>query len=73
MKKVLFSCIFLLSTLGVMADKSVTNTYVENPDYEARFAGWINNGFYYSTNSSFDQKHGKIYMERWVTSGGKIC
>lgn len=72
MKKVLFSCIFLLSTLGVMADKSVTNTYVENPDYEARFAGWINNGFYYSTNSSFDQKHGKIYMERWVTSGGKI-
>ena len=72
MKKVLISCIFLLSTLGVMADKSVTNTYVENPDYEARFAGWINNGFYYSTNSSFDQKHGKIYMERWVTSGGKI-
>ena len=72
MKKVLFSCIFLLSTLGVMADKSVTNTYVENPDYEARFAGWINNGFYYSTNSSFGQKHGKIYMERWVTSGGKI-
>ncbi len=72
MKKVLFSCIFLLSALSVMADKSVTNTYVENPDYEARFAGWINNGFYYSTNSSFDQKHGKIYMERWVTSGGKI-
>lgn len=72
MKKVLFSCIFLLSTLGVMADKSVTNTYVENPDYEARFAGWINNGFYYATNSSFGQKHGKIYMERWVTSGGKI-
>ena len=72
MKKVLISCIFLLSTLGVMADKSVTNTYVENPDFEARFAGWINNGFYYSTNSSFDQKHGKIYMERWVTSGGKI-
>ena len=72
MKKVLFSCIFLLSTLGVMADKSVTNTYVENPDYEARFAGWINNGFYSATNSSFGQKHGKIYMERWVTSGGKI-
>ena len=72
MKKVLISCIFLLSTLGVMADKSVTNTYVENPDFEARFAGWFNNGFYYVTNSSFSQKNNKIYMERWVASGGKI-
>ncbi len=72
MKKVLISCIFLLSTLGVLADKYVTNTYVENPDFEARFAGWINNGFYYATNSSFTEKCGKIFMERWVTSGGKI-
>lgn len=72
MKKVLISCIFLLSTLGVLADKYVTNTYVENPDFEARFAGWFNNGFYYVTNSSFSQKNNKIYMERWVASGGKI-
>lgn len=72
MKKFLISCIFLLSTLGVLADKYVTNTYVENPDFEARFAGWINNGFYYATNSSFTEKRGKIFMERWVTSGGKI-
>ena len=55
MKKALISCIFLLSTLGVLADKYVTNTYVENPDFEARFAGWINNGFYYATNSSFTE------------------
>ena len=56
----------------MMADTVVTNTYVENPSFEARFAGWINNGFYYVTNSSFSQKKGKIYMERWVASGSKI-
>ena len=72
MKRILLSCIFLLTALGMMADKSVTNTYVENADYEARFAGWINNGFYYVTNSNFGQKHGKIYMERWTSSGSKI-
>ena len=72
MKRIPLSFFFLLTTLGIMADKSVTNTYIENPDYEARFAGWINNGFYYVTNSSFDKKHGKIYMERWTSSGGKI-
>lgn len=72
MKKILLPCAFLLTALGMMADKSVTNTYIENPDYEARFAGWINNGFYYVTNSNFGQKHGKIYMERWTSSGSKI-
>lgn len=72
MKKIILFYIFLLTTLGLMADKNVTNTYIENPDYEARFAGWINNGFYYVTNSSFSRKHSKIYMERWVASGSKI-
>lgn len=72
MKRIPLSFFFLLTTLGIMADKSVTNTYIENPDYEARFAGWINNGFYYVTNSSFGQKHGKIYMERWTASGSRI-
>ena len=72
MKKILFSCVCLLSVMSMMADKNVTSTYVENPSFEARFAGWINNGFYYVTNSNFSQKHGKIYMERWVASGGKI-
>lgn len=72
MKRILFSSIFLLFALSMMADKDVTNTYVENPDFEARFAGWVNNGFFYVTNASFGQKHGKIYMERWVASGSRI-
>ena len=72
MKKIFLSYIFLLSALNMMADTNVTNTYVENPDFEARFAGWDNNGFYYVTNSSFSGKHKYIYMERWVSSGNKI-
>ena len=72
MKKLLLFSFLLLSSLSMMADASVTNTYVENPDFEARFAGWINNGFYYQVNRSFGKKHGKVYMERWVSSGSKL-
>lgn len=72
MKKTLLFCIFLLAYISIKADRNITKTYIENPDFEARFAGWINNGFYYATNSSFGQKQGKIFMERWVASGSQI-
>lgn len=72
MKKILLYFYLFLSTLSLMASRDVTNTYIENPGFEARFAGWINDGFYFVTNSSFSQKQGKIYMERWVASGSKI-
>lgn len=72
MRRLLFPCIFLLSALSIMADTDVTNTYVTNPDFETRFAGWINNGFYFQVNQSFGQKHGKVYMERWVDSGSSL-
>ena len=72
MKKLFISYIFLLFAIGMIADTNITNTYVDNPDFEARFAGWDNNGFYYVTNSSFSRKHKNIYMERWVASGNKI-
>ena len=72
MKKITFFCFFLLTAISILADTDVTSTYIENPDFEARFAGWDNNGFYFVTNSHFSRKHGMIYMERWVASGGKI-
>ena len=72
MKKITFFCFFLLIAISMLADTDVTSTYIENPDFEARFAGWDNNGFYFVTNSHFSRKHGMIYMERWVASGGKI-
>ena len=72
MKRIILLNLFLLCVLGIRADRDVTNTYVDNPDFEARFAAWENNGFYYVTNSSFSKKHGNVYMERWVASGSKI-
>ena len=72
MKRLLLSCFLLLSAMSMMADTNVTNTYIENPDFEARFAGWNNNGFYYQINQSFGEKHGKVYMERWVASGSRL-
>ena len=72
MKRTFFFCCLLLTSFVVLADTDVTSTYIENPDFEARFAGWNNNGFYFVTNSHFGQKHGKIYMERWVASGSRI-
>ncbi len=72
MKRTLLICNFLLFAAALMADTDVTNTYIENPDFEARFAGWNNNDFRYVTNSSFSRKNGKIYMERWVASGSKL-
>lgn len=70
-RTLLFNC-FLLLSIGMFADIDVTDTYVENPNFEARFAGWDNNGFFYVTNSSFGQKNGMVYMERWVASGSRI-
>ena len=72
MKHILLFCSFMLAAIGMMADTDVTKNYIENPDFEARFAGWNNNGFYFVTNSSFSRKHGMIYMERWVASGSRI-
>jgi hypothetical protein len=72
MKRTFFFCCLLLTSFVVLADTDVTSTYIENPDFEARFVGWNNNGFYFVTNSNFGQKHGKIYMERWVASGSRI-
>ena len=72
MKRLLLSYALLLSVTSLMAGTNVTSTYVTNPDFEARFAGWINNGFYYQINQSFSKKNGKVYMERWVDSGSKL-
>ena len=72
MKKILLSFSLLLSALSMTADRDVTKLYIENPDFEARFAGWINNGFYYQINQSFGKKHGLVYMERWIASGSKL-
>ncbi len=59
------------------AQTDVTDTYMQNPDFDARYAGWLNEGttkgavggFTHQTNSSFSGKSGEIYMEKYVSSG----
>ena len=70
-RRILFF-VTMMAALGAGADTNVTGKYIDNPDFEARFAGWHNDGFFYVTNASFSQKNKNIYMERWVASGGKI-
>ena len=72
MKRTLLLSCLLFASFNMLADTDVTDTYVINPDFEARFAGWDNKGFHYITNSSFGPKSGKIFMERWVSSGSNI-
>ena len=70
-RRILFF-VSMMAALGAGADTNVTGKYIDNPNFEARFAGWHNNGFFYVTNANFSQKNKNIYMERWVASGGKI-
>ncbi len=58
----------------------VTDTYMQNPNFEARYAGWLNEGttkgavggFVHQTNSSFYGKDGEVYLEKWVSAGSKV-
>jgi len=72
MKRILFVGLLMTAAIAHAAERNVTNTYIDNPDFEARFAGWYNNGFYFVTNSSFSGKRGKVYMERWTAAGSRI-
>ncbi len=54
------------------AQENVTEKYVENPNFEARFAGWTNNDFCFSINDDFAGKNGIVYMQRQATSGNKV-
>ncbi|MCD7720848.1 MAG: hypothetical protein LUI09_01320 [Prevotellaceae bacterium] len=70
----------LLSAAAAHAQTDVTDTYIQNPDFSARYAAWLNQGatkgavggFGHQTNSDFAGKSGEVYMEKWVTAGGKV-
>lgn len=51
------------------AQTDVTGKYIDNPNFEARFAGWVNNGMLFQTNTSFGPKDGMVYMEKYVSAG----
>lgn len=62
------SILFMLLTAGtMMAQSNVTDKYIENPDFGARFAAWSNPGkFNYNIATNFNKKSGEVYMEKWV-------
>lgn len=58
---------------SVSAQTDVTNKYIENADFQARFAAWVNPGsFTYNVANTFSQKSGQVWMEKWVSSGNKL-
>ena len=63
----------LLATVSnASAQTNVTNKYIDNPNFEARFAGWTNNGMTYQTNKGFRRQDGMVFMEKWVNKGSKV-
>ncbi len=69
----------LLPSLAA-AQTDVTDTYMQNPDFAARYAGWLDEGttkgavggFWHQINSEFAGKSGEVYMELWVSTGNKV-
>lgn len=66
----LLTSLFCAFALQGQAQTDVTHK-IDNPNFEARFAGWENNGMSYQANTSFSGKDGMVYMEKWVSQGSK--
>lgn len=65
-KSLLLSGLILMAGTA-SAQTDVTDKYIENPDFGARFAAWSNPGkFTYNVATNFSMKSGDVYMEKWV-------
>lgn len=63
----------LMIGTSVSAQTDVTNKYIENPDFAARFAAWVNPGsFTYNVSNTFTQKSGEVWLEKWVSQGNTL-
>lgn len=74
MKRLTLAASIWLCTLGISAQpEDVTKKYLENPDFEARFAAWVNPGkFTYNIANTFEGKNERVWMEKWVSRGSKL-
>ncbi len=43
-----------------------------NPNFEKEFDGWSYTNLQAQTNTSFTQKSGNIYIEKWVSAGSQV-
>lgn len=46
--------------------------YIINPSFEEGFAGWRQTGLKSQTNTSFPNKEGNAYIEKWVANGTTV-
>ncbi|MCD8302802.1 MAG: hypothetical protein LUC44_07270 [Prevotellaceae bacterium] len=75
--KTLFVALLAGAASAAQAQTDVTDTYMQNPDFEARYAGWLDEGatkgavggFTHQTSTDFEGKSGEVFMEKWVASG----
>ena len=58
--------------MNATAQTNVTTKYIDNPNFEARFAGWVNENMSYNTSKNFAGQNGMVFMEKWVSAGGKL-
>ena len=72
MKKILLLAFTALSAMNATAQTNVTTKYIDNPNFEARFAGWVNENMSYNTSKNFAGQNGMVFMEKWVSAGGKL-
>lgn len=47
-------------------------SFIVNPSFEDGFTGWVNSSMQLQSNTSFSQKNGDNYVEKWVSTGGKV-
>ena len=65
--------IFNLQSSICFAQTNMTTKYIENPNFEARFAGWDNAGsFTFNTSKNFAGQDGMVFMEKWVSKGNSL-
>ncbi len=80
MKHLTTLLLFSYFPILLFSQTDVTSTYMENPDFEMRYAAWHNEGatkgavggFTHQVNSSFGSKANTVYMEKWVSAGSKV-
>ncbi len=77
MKRIVLTAIAIVSTFNFqlstcLAQTDVTSKYIDNPGFEARFAGWENAGMTFNTSKNYEGQDGMVFMEKWVSKGSKV-
>lgn len=65
---------FVLSiiSLSAFADKNLTTKFIANPSFEKGTQGWDISNLKTQTNSSFTEKKGTTYLEKWTNKGSAV-